>query len=141
MDRFKHVPRWLRRLHWEHVMNVMLLLIALSIIGTTIYQRGVDEGQRRDLLAAEARADAQDAQQAECLRDSIVDLTTALNVRLVPADIERQATRDLIDAAVKQQDVDQAIKDYQRALRKADRLRQENPVPDYPDGLCEKAGK
>lgn len=144
MDRFKHAPRFVRNLRWEHVLNTMLFLIALTIAGQTWYLHAADEAnqQRVEAVAKEQVSDAR--AQADCLRDSIVGITDALNARLVPADIEREATRRLISGAITgptEAEAAELVADYRKALKVADRLREETPVPEYPDGLCEKVGK
>jgi hypothetical protein len=122
MDRFKHTPKWLRGIHWEWVMNVMLLLIAVAIVLQTLYFRGANDQQKR------------------CLQQQITNLTSALQDRQQPQDIERQATRTFIVGLIHNKDgqagSEALIAQYEDELAKADRLRQDNPIPDYPNGVC-----
>lgn len=148
MDRFSWSPAWLRRLSWEAVTALMLLLIAASIIGQIWYlhdqdvkqaaaTKRVDDAREVDRLQAEADATA----QRQCLADTIRDFAEVLQARGLPADIERQATRNLIlgfiggDVTTEQQGqvIAQA---YQDAIASADQLRADHPIPDYPTGLC-----
>lgn len=123
VKRFKHAPQWARSLHWEWVMNVLLLLIALTIVGQTLYFRSANNSQN------------------DCLQQQISTLTRALNARAEPADIERRATRDLIIGAIRNQGDPaggkQLAQEYESALDKADRLRRAHPLPDYPTGSCD----
>lgn len=149
VKRFKHMPSLLRNMRWEHVMNTLLLLIAATIIGQTYYLHAADEAGRRETarvdaeqVASSKKADAKNEATSLCLRDSVVGLTDSLQARLIPADVERAATRALIIGFLGQPTAaegDQLVADYKKALRLADRLRDLNPVPDYPNGLCESA--
>lgn len=147
VKRFKHMPSLLRNMRWEYVMNSLLLLIAATIIGQTYYLHAADEAGRRETARVDAeqaasskKADAENKATSLCLRDSVVGITDALGARLIPADVEREATRALILGFASQHTPDEGlalIADYKKALRLADRLRDQNPVPDYPNGLCE----
>lgn len=103
-------------------MNAMLLLIALTIIGQTLYFKGQADEQKR------------------CLSDQITHLTRALTARQVPVEIERQATRDLIFGAINSNGdpaTGQQLADaYEKSIAHADELRKRNPIPEYPTGVC-----
>lgn len=151
MKRFRHVPTFARPWRWEYVMNVLLLLIAISIIGQTWYVHHADEQGRAETKRVDDQreadrktAEAEAAAQRQCLADTIREFADVVQQRGLPTDLERQATRDLILGFIGGSDrtpeQSQAlVDDYQEAINQADEIRADHPLPDYPTGLCEGA--
>lgn len=128
------------------VLGVVVLILAAMVL----YQEQHFRAEDRKLREA-------DHALTLCLAENFQDLAAALSTRAQIADterqadsIERQATRRLLSVSVDpyppdpaSADFQEAVQGYLRALQRADVIRSravaerdQNPLPEYPDGVC-----
>lgn len=82
----------------------------------------------------------QDAAQDRCLSKFVENQNATSSIRSKLVERESIATRSVIaaaGAADNRREFDQAFSDYRREVRAIDRLRDENPVRMFPDGICD----
>lgn len=101
--------------------SAALAVLALALVVVFIYFRG------------------QDAAQEQCINGYFSAQAKTQKVRSELVEDESRATRILLlkgTSAKSRAEFQQARMDYVAALKDIDRKRDENPVQDFPEGLC-----
>ena len=110
----------------ERVLGVGLVICGLLVALSTYF------GDKRD--------DKQDRQFKECITSVVGELTDSLTARSNLTEPAAQSVRDLISellASKSEADSRKAIKRYNETQADLAKVRENNPIPPFPDGTCD----
>lgn len=105
----------------QRIESAGIVALAAGLVFSVVYFQGQDSAQDR------------------CLSTFVSTNSETTAIRSQAVALESKATRSIINdvfTAEGRGQVREAFKRYTARIARVDQLREDNPVPDFPEGLC-----